>query len=211
MSLEEQVNPNESALLVIDVQNDYCHKNGSLGKQGMDVSGVGKMIPHLNRLIDQARAHHVPIIFIRTIHEKSTDSYSWTRRLRGKSQADLCRKDTWGSDFYEVAPRAEDIIVTKHRYSAFIHTRLDSVLHTLHVRNLIMSGVSTNICVESTARDGFMLDYDVVFLSDCTAAFSKAAHEMTLETINQFFGTVVTSDQVAGCWSSLKKKLSMTQ
>lgn len=205
MVFDNNVNPKETALIVIDVQNDFCHKDGSLGKQGLDVSHVDAMIPALTYLIDQARLVQVPVIFVRTIHEVSTDSATWVRRLRGKSQADLCRKETWGSEFYKITPASEDIIVTKHRYSAFIHTRLDSVLRTLNIKNILMTGVSTNVCVESTARDGFMLDYDVVFLSDCTAAFSKEAHKMTLTNISQFFGTVAESNQVVDKWSALRK------
>lgn len=212
MILDSSVDPKETALMVIDVQNDFCHKDGSLARQGIDVSHADNMIPALTYLIDQARLFHVPIIFVRTIHETSTDSATWVRRLRGKSQADLCRKGTWGSEFYKITPASEDIIVTKHRYSAFIHTRLDSILRTLNIKNILMSGVSTNVCVESTARDGFMLDYDVVFLSDCTAAFSKEAHEMTLTNINQFFGTVADSNQVIDKWVTLgKNNLSITK
>lgn len=205
MELENSVDPSKTAFLVIDMQNDYCHKEGSLAKQGLDVSGVGDMVPHLMHLIDQAEMYHVPVIYVRTIHEKSTDSSSWIHRMRGKSQADLCRKGTWGSEFYKLVPEEEDIIVTKHRYSAFIHTKLDSVLHTLNVRNLLMAGVSTNVCVESTARDGFMLDYNVVLLSDCTAAFTKEAYLMTLTNISQFFGTVAASTEVIDCWATLNR------
>ncbi|WP_100486887.1 cysteine hydrolase family protein [Sporolactobacillus pectinivorans] len=205
MELENSVDPSKTAFLVIDMQNDYCHKEGSLAKQGLDVSGVASMVPHLMHLIDQAEMYHVPVIYVRTIHEKSTDSGSWIHRLRGKSQTDLCRKGTWGSEFYKLVPEEEDIIVTKHRYSAFIHTKLDSVLHTLNVRNLLMAGVSTNVCVESTARDGFMLDYNVVLLSDCTAAFTREAYLMTLTNISQFFGTVAASNEVIDCWATLDK------
>lgn len=204
MNLEDQVNPGETAFLVIDMQNDYCHEEGSMAKQGLDVSSVEAMLPHLNGFLKQARAYHIPIIFIRTIHEKCTDSKTWVKRMQGMGQHDLCRSGTWGSEFYKVSPEKEDVVITKHRYSAFIHTRLDSVLHTLEVRNLLVAGVSSNVCVESTARDGFMLDYNIVFLSDCTAAFSGEAHQSALNNIGQFFGTVANSAQVFDCWESIK-------
>lgn len=189
-------NPHHSALLIVDVQNDYCHKEGCLAQQDLDVSMVEEMMPNLKNMISAMKEINVPIIYIQTIHEDSTDSETWIKRLKGKNQKNLCRKDTWGAQFYQLAPDKDDVIVIKHRYSAFIHTRLESVLRALKIETIVMAGVSTNICVESTARDGFMLDFDVIFLSDCTAAFSREAHDMTLQTINQFFGTVATSKEV---------------
>ncbi|WP_407270874.1 cysteine hydrolase family protein [Radiobacillus sp. PE A8.2] len=200
----KQVDPAQTALVIVDMQNDYCDANGNLGKQGLDVSMVDEMIAPLAELIAQARDNRVPVIFIKTIHEPSTDSDTWVKRLKIANQTSVCRKDTWGADFYKVKPQADDIIVVKHRYSAFINTRLDSVLRTLNTNTLIMTGVSTNVCVESTARDGFMLDYDVVMLSDCTAAFSKAAHDMTLTNIDQYFGTVCKSEDVIQSWHALQ-------
>lgn len=189
-------NLRSSALVIVDVQNDYCHKEGCMAKQDLDVSMVEKMMPPLKKMIQTFKEIQVPIIYIQTIHEESTDSKTWTKRLKGRNQQDLCRKNTWGAEFYELTPDEQDIIVVKHRYSAFIHTRLDSVLRALQVETLFIAGVSTNICVESTARDGFMLDYDIVLLSDCTAAFSKEAHDMALQNIDQFFGSVASSDDV---------------
>ncbi|MTT31718.1 isochorismatase family protein [Terrilactibacillus sp. BCM23-1] len=196
MTSRDILDPAHTALVIVDVQNDFCHEEGSMAKQGLDTSMAREMIPQLKQLIQQARDFHVPIIFIQTIHETSTDSETWIRRLKDKSHANVCRKNTWGSEFFELTPTPEDIIVIKHRYSAFINTRLDSILRTLKIRTLLMAGVSTNVCVESTARDGFMLDYDIVFLSDCTAAFSEKAHLMTLENIDLFFGQVMASNQV---------------
>lgn len=189
-------NPQHSALLIVDVQNDYCHKEGCLAQQDLDVSMVEEMMPNLKNMISAMKEINVPIIYIQTIHEDSTDSETWIKRLKGKNQKNLCRKDTWGAKFYQLEPDKDDVIVIKHRYSAFIHTRLESVLRALQIETIVMAGVSTNICVESTARDGFMLDFDVIFLADCTAAFSREAHDMTLQTINQFFGTVATSKEV---------------
>lgn len=205
MELYKKVDPAHTALIIVDVQNDFCDPAGSLGKQGYDVAMVDEMINALEELTFHARECKVPIIFIQTIHEACTDSDTWTKRLKNTNQERVCRKNTWGADFYKVKPLPEDIIVVKHRYSAFINTRLDSVLRTLKIKTLIMAGVSTNVCVESTARDGFMLDYDIVFLSDCTAAYSKEAHEMTLKNIDQYFGTVCQSHQVINSWLALEK------
>ncbi|MFT8872191.1 MAG: isochorismatase family cysteine hydrolase [Sporolactobacillus sp.] len=205
MELEQLVNPEETALLIVDVQNDYCDSAGSMAKQGLSIAAVEQMVPRLQNMVDQAHRYRVPVIFLRTIHERSTDSAPWINRIRGMDQPDICRKETWGCEFYRIFPKAEDVVVTKHRYSGFIHTKLDSVLHTLNTKTLLVSGVSTNVCVESTARDGFMLDYNVVLLSDCTAAFSEQAHQSALQNIGQFFGHVVAASDVIGSWRSMQR------
>jgi len=91
--------------------------------------------------------------------------------------------------------------VIKHRYSAFINTRLDSVLRTYKTKNLILTGVGTNVCVESTARDGFMMDYNIVFTSDCTAAGSPSLHASTLENMRLHFGTVASAEEIIAAWA----------
>jgi len=200
-SLDQLVRPANSAVLVVDVQNDYCRPDGLLGKAGQPTAAAMAMLPNLQALLTAARAAGAPVIFIRTIHEAATDSEAWTWRFGGGSGG-VCRKGTWGSEFTEVAPLPDEPVVIKHRYSAFINTRLDSVLHTLKIENLIMTGVSTNICVESTARHGYMLDYHIVFLSDCTAAYSPEEHEGALYNMRTHFGVVATSNDVIAEWNA---------
>ncbi|MCT2537111.1 cysteine hydrolase [Aquibacillus koreensis] len=207
MKLFNRIDPTQTALIVVDVQNDFCHPDGSLAKQGANIGMVDDIISPLNQLIKQAREVGATVIFIQTIHENSTDSATWMRRFKERSDTGVCRKDTWGADFYEVNPE-NDIVVIKHRYSAFINTRLDSVLRTKNIKTLLMTGVSTNVCVESTARDGFMLDYDVLMLSDCCAAYSEEAHNMTLKNIDDFFGTTTVSTDVLSEWSGDRKVAS---
>ncbi|ANS76591.1 isochorismatase [Paenibacillus yonginensis] len=198
-TLQELVTDKKAAVVIVDVQNDYCHPEGSLGQRGADVSGVAEMMPNLHRLLDSARAHEVPLIFIQTFHEDATDSEAWRERSAGNS-AQVCRKGSWGAEFFEVEPAAGEIIVNKHRYSAFINTRLDTVLRTLGIETLIMTGVSTNVCVESTARDGYMLDYHIVMLKDACASYSREAHDMTMTNISGYFGTVTDTSEVIQLW-----------
>jgi ureidoacrylate peracid hydrolase len=197
----EQMEPAKTAIIVVDVQNDYCHPDGALAQRGADVSGVKEMMPRLHKLLEGARRQEIPVIFIQTFHERATDSAAWTGRSDGRS-GKVCRTGSWGAEFYEVAPLPGEIIVNKHRYSAFINTRLDTVLRTLKIETLVMTGVSTNVCVESTARDGFMLDYNIVFVADACGAYSKSAHDMTLENIDGFFGSVLNTDRIIKIWGS---------
>jgi ureidoacrylate peracid hydrolase len=199
--LSEFVKPSKTAIVVVDVQNDFCEPTGAAGKNGKDTSAAMAMIPALQRFLASAREHGTNVIFIQTIHEPHTDSDAWIGR-RVNPDATNCLKGTWGAEFTGIAPTENEPVVIKHRYSAFVNTRLDSVLRTLKVENIIVLGVATNVCVESTSRHGYMLDYHTVFVSDCSAAYDRAAHEMTLKTHEKHFGPVATSEQIIATWAA---------
>src|SRR5215469_17729323 len=132
-NLQQILEPSKTAVIVVDVQNDFCDPKGALGKRGINVAACADMIPPLQRLIDGAHACGATVIFIQTIHTRWTDSDTWIYRKEGEAQIDTCREGTWGAEFYRVAPTADDPVVNKHRYNAFLNTRLESVLHTLHI------------------------------------------------------------------------------
>ncbi len=199
--LSELVKPSKTAILVVDVQNDFCEPEGAAGKGGKDTSAAMAIIPTLQRFLEAAREHGTNVIFIQTIHEPSTDSEAWIGR-RKDPDAKNCLKGTWGAEFTGIAPRDYEPVVIKHRYSAFVNTRLDSVLRTMKVENIIVLGVATNVCVESTARHGYMLDYHTVFVSDCSASYDKAAHDMTLSTHRKHFGHVATAQEIIDTWAA---------
>lgn len=201
-TLNELVDPAKSAILIVDVQNDFCHPDGALGKVGAPTDAAMAIIPRLQHLVAAARAAGTTVIFVQSIHEDSTNSDVWTWRWAGDVNL-ACRPGTWGIEFTGLEPLPNEPVVVKHRYSAFINTRLDSVLRTLKIENLIMTGVATNACVESTARQGFMMDYNIVFLSDCTAARSIEEHEGALYNIRTHFGTVTTSGDVIATWKAV--------
>jgi ureidoacrylate peracid hydrolase len=112
----------------------------------------------------------------------------------------LCEEGTWGAEWYEILPEPGDAIVTKHRFSAFIGTDFDLILRAKGIESLILTGTRTNVCVESTARDAFMMDYYVVVLSDCTASGSEEAHQRGLLGS---FGDKATSAEVIAEWQRL--------
>ena len=201
--LEALVERARTAVLVVDVQNDYCHPDGALGSLGLPTGDAMAMIPTLARLLGAAREHGTRVIFIQTVHTDETDSGAWVRRSGGSSTT-VCRKGTWGGEFTEVAPAEGEAVVIKHRYSAFVNTRLDSILRTYKVENVILTGVSTNVCVESTARDAYMRDYNLIFLSDCTAAYAREDHEATLRTMSRNFGVVAAADEVIAAWQAAR-------
>ena len=206
-TLKERCDPRYAALIVVDVQNDFVSPEGSAGKRGEDVGAAMAMIPNLTGLIDQARRVGLTIIYIRTIHSDWTDTASWVYRTSQKSGLSTCREGSWGAEFYDgIAPLPTERVVIKHRYSAFINTDLNTVLKARGVQSVLVCGVATNVCVETTARDGYMYDYYVTMIDDCSAAYDAKLHMSTLENIRRHFGLVASSNQIIETWSGLPVK-----
>src|SRR5918912_2359243 len=203
-TLAEKVDPRQAALVVVDVQNDFCHPEGAAGKRGRDLSQIAGATERLAYLLGEARRVGLPIIFIRTEHGPWTDSESWLGRNKTDSEQRVptCVEGTWGCDFYAVAPQARERVVIKHRYSAFRGTDLDLILRARGIRTVLICGVATNVCVETSAREAYMHDYEIVFLADCSAAYSQEEHEATLYNMAQHFGVVARAEEVTAAWAA---------
>lgn len=203
LSLKEKLDPKHAALVVVDVQNDFCHSEGGFGKRKMNLAMIQESVETLADLISEARSRNVPIIFVRTVHGPWTNSDAWVERFKDVSveQIPMCVEESWGADFYVVRPQPGDPVVVKHRYSAFYGTDLDVILRARGIKTLIMAGVATNVCVETTARDGYMRDYHIVLVDDCCATTSVEDHEATLRNIRNHFGVVAKADEVKAAWA----------
>jgi ureidoacrylate peracid hydrolase len=171
------------------------------------VSAALAMMPNLVRLIDEARRVGLTIVYIRTTHSEWTDTPSWIYRSSQKSGLNTCREGTWGAEFYEgIAPRSTERVVIKHRYSAFINTDLNTVLKARNIQSVLVCGVATNVCVETTARDAYIYDYYVTMIDDCSAAYEAKLHLGTLENMRRHFGLVASSSEIIEAWSGLQKQ-----
>ncbi|MGH7265967.1 MAG: cysteine hydrolase family protein, partial [Candidatus Rokuibacteriota bacterium] len=143
-----------------------------------------------------ARDAGVPVIFVNNHHDRWTDSPAWpVDGPRG------CVTGTWGAEFYRIRPAAGEPVVIKRRHSGFYGTDLAVILRTLGRRTVLLSGVATNVCVESTARDAVMRDYDVVLVEDCAGAASREEHEATCRNVARHIGQVVASRRLLSCWA----------
>ena len=212
ITLEERCNPSVAGLLVVDVQNDFCSPKGASARKGNDVSGAEAMVPGLVSLIEEARKVSLPVIFIQTIHSEWTDSLPWIYRKSQQRELSTCREGTWGAELYQgIAPLSGERIVTKHRYSAFINTDLNTLLKAKGIESVLVTGVATNVCVETTARDAYMFDHYVTLVEDCCAAYDQRLHEATLENIRRHFGLVSSSREVIETWARIGKKAAMGQ
>jgi ureidoacrylate peracid hydrolase len=188
----------KTALIVIDVQNDFCDDEGIFSRvKGINMALVQKAVSSLLLFTDRCRDLKLPVIFVRTLHSEWTDSASWLGRVGGKiGPMGICAPNSWGSAFYRIQPRETDCIVTKHRYSAFFGTDLDLILRSRAVESLLVTGVATNVCVETTARDAYNRNYNVVLVEDCCGAFDDEEHKATLINMRNYFGTVATSTEI---------------
>ncbi|WP_017726724.1 cysteine hydrolase family protein [Halalkalibacterium ligniniphilum] len=186
----------KAALIVIDVQNDYCSPNGAMDKLGKNLEMIEGAMDNLKFVLTSFRERQLPIIFVKTVHSSNTDSLVWKQRLlNAGDSAGICR-DKWGQDFYQIRPRENEPVVIKHRYSAFVGTNLDILLNSMGINTLLLCGFITNVCVEGTARDGFMRDYNVLTLSDCTASYEKQEYLSAIHNLNTYFGNVVHSREL---------------
>jgi ureidoacrylate peracid hydrolase len=209
-TLEERIHIKHTALIVVDMQNDFVHDDGVFAKMGVNLSMFKKIVPQLNGLIDAARNVKVPVIFIQTLHSQWTNSDPWVQRIKGQGEGQesllppVCSPGTWGADWFGVKPKEEDYVVTKHRYSAFVNTDLDLVLRSLQRKTVVVTGGETNVCVGSTARSAFMYDYYVILPEDCIAGFDEELHRYGLKILEQYFGMLTTSQKIISIWNRQK-------
>jgi ureidoacrylate peracid hydrolase len=212
-TLAQKVDPAHAALVTVDVQNDFFHDDGYLGKLGAPLGLVQAMAPRLQRLLGAARAAGVKVVHVISWHDEQFASPVVTEQklrhglpmeLDGRQLKDApyCLRGTWGADFYAIDARPGEEIVVKHRYGGFTGTNLDLLLRSAGIQTVILTGAATNVCVESTARETYMHDYYLVFVSDCTATMAQEAHDYTLKMIDQYFGQVASSEEIMAIWAA---------
>jgi nicotinamidase-related amidase len=211
-TLEELVDPAHAALLVVDMQRDFCTPGGAFDRLGVDISMYPPMVPRLARLISGARAAGVPVFFIQmtVLPGRISDSPAQIRfnlRLHLGSDGvieplDYTPDGSEGQQIIpELAPRDGDVVVKKYRSSAFWGTNLDMLLRANGIKTCVVSGCTTEGCVESTARDAMFGDYYVVIPEDCVASDDRAQHDASLLLMRHRFD-LASSEAILGVWSA---------
>lgn len=214
--------PQETALIVVDMQNAYASQGGYLDLAGFDISATAPVIANIKRAISAARAADIRVIFFQNgwdnqyVEAGGQGSPNWhksnalkTMRKRPELMGKLLARGDWDYDLVdELQPQAGDIVLPKPRYSGFFNTQLDSLLRSYGIHHLVFTGIATNVCVESTLRDGFFLEYFGIVLADAThQAGPQFAQQAALYNIETFFGWV--SDVDSFC-NTLAAPLSQT-
>ena len=204
------IKPSETALIVVDMQNAYASPGGYLDLAGFDISGAPPAIAKIKEAIEAARAAGVQVIYFQNGWDSdegegggpgSPNYYKSnamkTMRAKPELKGKLLHKGDWDYDLIdELPPQKGDIIISKPRYSAFFNTNLDSMLRARGIRSLVFTGIATNVCVESTLRDGFFLEYFGVVLHDATHhAGPDFMQKAALFNIEKFFGWVSSVEE----------------
>lgn len=210
------INPRETALIVVDMQNAYASAGGYLDIAGFDIAGAAAAIDKIALAVEAARNAGVTVVFFQNgwdadyVEAGGPGSPNWwksnalkTMRERPELQGTLLAKGTWDYALIDqLSPQPGDIVIEKPRYSAFYNTALDSILRARGIRNLAFCGIATNVCVESTLRDGFFLEYFGVLLEDATHQAGPAfLQEASVYNVEKFFGWVSSTADFCGAIS----------
>jgi len=211
------IDTHKAALIVIDMQNDFGSPGGMFDRAGIDISAIRQAIEPTKRAIAAARQQAIPIVYVKMGFRPDLsdagppDSPNRTKHVRvhaGKtvqapdgSESRILIRGTWNTDIVsELAPLAGDVVMYKHRFSAFFETELDDILKRLKAEYLIFTGCTTSVCVESTIRDAMFRNYSCVLLEDCTAepigqGLSRSNHEASLLLLQTLFAWISHSEK----------------
>jgi nicotinamidase-related amidase len=208
-TLEERVAPRHTALLVVDMQNDYCAQGGASDRNGRDLSAIRAAIPSVCALIECARSAGIAVVFTKYTLGPGGAGLSGPEILRrGRNFAGVQStiKGTWGHDLIPELPYQadRDLVVEKRRLSSFIGTDLDLILRARGVKTVVIAGVVTQGCVECTVRDAAGYDYYVAVAADCVASTEQRAHETSLAcmtTVLRYPDAVTTSARLREIWA----------
>jgi nicotinamidase-related amidase len=208
-TLEERVRPGHTAVIVVDMQNDYCSPGGASDKNGRDISAIPAIVSPMHVLLERAHELNVPVIFTKYTVGPGNAGLSGPEILRrglnfAGVQATI--KGTWGHEIVADLPYNEerDLVVEKRRLSSFVGTDLDLYLRANGIKTIVVVGVVTQGCVECTARDAASYDYYVAVAGDCVASTVQADHERGLKsiaTLLRYQDAVTTSDAILEIWN----------
>jgi ureidoacrylate peracid hydrolase len=204
--LGDVAHPDHSALIVVDVQNDFAHSDGFIAKFGLDMTYIQAALPKVNEAIHNARRFGVKVIYLQEWISRNTILPNFEAKF-GDFETIAVRENTWGAEFHPdlTKPEPGEPIVRKPCYDGFNDTNLDVTLRSLGIRTCVYAGFASNVCVEATARHGFVQGYYSVLLADASAAGTTGEHDACQTTFKVFYGPVSTVDEIADIWAKVKQ------
>ena len=203
--LKEILNPCHTAIVVVDMQNDFCAENGYIhATQGADMSGNRSLAERIGRLVKAGRRAGCEIVWVKAIYDHDLlPAPMLSKMLERGNGAVCCASGSWGADFYEISPENSEQVVEKRCYSAFHNTQMDDILRRRGIKSLIITGVATNVCVDSTLREAFFHGYYIVMPPDCVGSANRPLHEATIRSVEFIFGDVPKSGKVIQMWEDI--------
>ena len=206
-----EVDPATTALIVVDMQNAYCTKGGYMDLVGFDVSGAAPVIAEAGAVIHACREAGIQVIYLQNgfaadksdVGGASAPVYHKSNALKFMRanpgwDAKLITRGTWDHAIVdELAPKSGDIVVPKTRYSGFAGTNLEQILRSRGIRTVLIEGVATNVCVESTLRDAYHREFFPVMVTDATLAAGPPGMQAAVEfNVQAFFGWCTTGAEL---------------
>jgi ureidoacrylate peracid hydrolase len=215
-----EVDLKRSAVLVVDMQNAFACKGGTLDLAGTDISGASRVVQSIKNVLEAARAAGVPVAYVQMGYKPDLSnsggpsSPNWHKELalhlmntRAELKGKLLTEGSW--DFAivdDLRPQPGDLVVVKTRYSGFAGTTLDSQLRTRGIRYLFFGGIATNVCVESTLRDAYFQDYWPILIADGAMPAGPASlHDATLFNVENFFGWTIRAEELVSVLKAAKR------
>jgi ureidoacrylate peracid hydrolase len=215
-----------SAIVVVDMQNAFASNGGMLDVGGVDISGAPRVISAIRPVLDAAHAAGIPVVYLQMGYKLDLSNAGGpsspnsrkelAMRLMGERpelKGKLLTEGTW--DFAivdQLAPQPGDLVIVKTRYSGFAGTTLDAQLRARGIRFLFFAGIATNVCVESTLRDAYFLDYWPILLVDGTMqAGAASAQQATVYNVEAFFGWTMRSQDLLKHFSRSEVTVSCGQ
>jgi ureidoacrylate peracid hydrolase len=208
----------ETAVIVVDMQNAYASPGGYLDLAGFDIGGAARVVEQTAKVLAVAREAGMTVVYFQNgwdpdyreaggpgspnFHKSNALK---TMRARPELQGKLLARGGWDYELVEaLKPQPGDIELHKTRYSGFFHSQLDSLLRARGIRNIVLVGIATNVCVESTLRDGFFLEYFGIMLEDAThQAGPEYLQKASVYNVETFFGWVSTVADFCGAFGQI--------
>ncbi len=186
-----------TALLVVDMQNDFCADDGYVAGIGLDTAACRAIVDRLDPFIAWARGSGVAVLWTWANYDEALVPPSLLRKKRAASIVrECCVPGTAGYEPFGVAPADGEPVFVKHCYSAFTNPDLERHLREAGIETLIFAGVQTNVCIESTLRDAFNAGFNTVVVEDCVASHTPPLHAATLANVRALFGHVAPADEI---------------
>ncbi len=198
-----------SALLIIDVQNDFLRRDGYFGRRGLPVETLWPTIAATRTLRDRLPPQVKVIYTVQLYEPDGSDDIVRIHRVKpaalARSDGEIpCRRSGWGAEIVdELKPRSQDVVIAKRRFDAFYRTDLESMLRGAGINTILFAGVIADVCVESSLRSAFMRDFDVVLARDCVAGWSPHYTERTSDVVERAFGASLSNAQILAAFDTV--------
>jgi nicotinamidase-related amidase len=206
VTLEETIAPSHTALVIVDVQNDFVYGKGQLSTPPGKTNPCEDILSPLNVFIDKCRKLGVPVIYTFTVHAGDLDLPPYKARMIRRDTAPVCMRGSKGAEFPDKLnkPLANEPIVIKHGFDAFADGDLHTLLQNRGIKSIIFSGIDSAVCVDTTLRHGFHLGYYVVMAKDLSASPLPARQECAVNLVDSQFGFATTSKNIMQIWDKAK-------